>query len=197
MRLAIPTLILAVVLVLGWRVCSGGDRDHLQLTEADLPAELQQDSDAASDAAAGDGVEAAEVGADDAVGALAVDLPSAEPSDAAPAPPAVSEPEPVRAPAPEVAAAPAPAPAKAEAPEPTGGVNETAVQTAPAAETLPAVSAREPGTTGRVYVVQPGDWLMQIARDQFGDPTRAAEIARLNDLTDADTLRPGQELRLP
>ncbi len=189
MRLAIPTVILAVVLVLGWRVCSGGERDHLQLTEADLPAELREGfpSDPPADAppsddAAGDGVAAAGP-AEGTSGALPVDLPRAAPGASPQPPPAAPE-------APEVAALRA--------------TPEASPTAAPDPAPLPAVSAPEPpaeppgaGGAGRVYVVQPGDWLMQIAREQFGDASRAAEIARLNGLSDADTLKPGQELRLP
>jgi nucleoid-associated protein YgaU len=63
---------------------------------------------------------------------------------------------------------------------------------APEAE---APAAPEP----RVYVVQKGDSLSQIAKDVYGDASRWREIYESNKdkIKDPKIIRPGQELRIP
>lgn len=47
------------------------------------------------------------------------------------------------------------------------------------------------------YVVQPGDSLTKIARDELGDIARWEEIARLNDIEEPYTIYEGEVLTLP
>ncbi|MDG9701652.1 LysM peptidoglycan-binding domain-containing protein [Streptomyces sp. DH37] len=54
---------------------------------------------------------------------------------------------------------------------------------------------RVPGLT--IYTVGRGDTLWSIAASRLGDGNRYREIAKLNGLADADTISPGQELKLP
>lgn len=51
----------------------------------------------------------------------------------------------------------------------------------------------------RRYTVRPGDWLVQIARDQYGSAAQAGAILEANRdrIADPDHLVPGQELILP
>ncbi len=198
MRLAIPTLILAVILVLGWRVCSGGDTDHLRFTEEDLPAELRQGYPEAADpesvAEATGEAEAPEAAETETESAAIAASSERAPT---PAEPAVPEP-PVAATAadagPEIQVPALPAVSADTPPAPPANAAPVA---APAA--APAQETPEATTTqgGRLYVVQPGDWLRQIAREQYGDAARARDIARANDLSNPNSLRPGQKLVLP
>lgn len=62
-------------------------------------------------------------------------------------------------------------------------------------------AASEPDTSwdvdASVHVVRKGDTLTSIAQERLGDALRAADIARVNALSDPDRLRVGQVLRLP
>ena len=51
----------------------------------------------------------------------------------------------------------------------------------------------------RIYVVQQGDTLSQIAKTAYGDATRWREIYEANkdEIKDPKIIRPGQELRIP
>jgi nucleoid-associated protein YgaU len=51
----------------------------------------------------------------------------------------------------------------------------------------------------RVYVVQQGDSLSQIAKNVYGDASRWREIYEANKdgIKDPKIIRPGQELRIP
>ena len=63
---------------------------------------------------------------------------------------------------------------------------------------VPASARMRPGT--RVYVVEEGDTLFEIARRELGKPSRWGEIYQLNREalgSDFDYLRPGSELLLP
>lgn len=51
-----------------------------------------------------------------------------------------------------------------------------------------------PGVAGRTHVVQPGEWLLQIAR-QYGVDWR--ELAAYNNILNPDRIYPGQVLRIP
>ncbi len=194
MRLAIPTLILAVILVLGWRVCSGGGDDDLRLTEAELPAELRDSSPQAEEPvrpAQPSEESISDAAATETAAEVAAATPQREP-EAAPqaAARAVAEPSPT------------PATTRADATAELAAVEPARESGAPpdiSPPSLPAVSSPKAPVAGseRVYVVQPGDWLMKIARDQYGDAARAKDIARANGLSDADQVRPGQKLILP
>ncbi|HEV2972995.1 MAG TPA: LysM peptidoglycan-binding domain-containing protein [Pirellulales bacterium] len=64
--------------------------------------------------------------------------------------------------------------------------------------TMPASARMRPGT--RVYVVEEGDTLFEIARHQLGKPSRWGEIYQLNREalgSDFDYLKPGTELLIP
>lgn len=50
---------------------------------------------------------------------------------------------------------------------------------------------------GRVYVVKAGDTIGHIAQRELGTTKRANELMKLNDISDAGSLRVGQRLRLP
>jgi hypothetical protein len=49
----------------------------------------------------------------------------------------------------------------------------------------------------RTYVVQAGDSLSKIAKEQLGDAARWPEIQKLNDIENPNLIRVGQELELP
>ena len=75
---------------------------------------------------------------------------------------------------------------------PPGAASATATSTP---TTVPPTSTPSPTPTGpTVYVVQPGDTLLEIA-ERFGVDSEA--IARYNGLADPDDLSPGQELTIP
>ena len=196
MRLAFPTLILAIILVLGWRVCSGGERDHLQLTERDLPIELREGYEAATRGAreAAEGVERGLEGlAESAATATSQDanVAALEVEEKAPTAPATAE-------LADESAAPASletAAAVAESASPQ--IDPPSLPSVSSPSTAEPATEAAPAAEPRIYVVQPGEWLMQIAREQYGDPAAAKKIAQANGLNDADRLRPGQELILP
>lgn len=48
-----------------------------------------------------------------------------------------------------------------------------------------------------IHVLQPGDTLQSVSQQHFGTTRRWPEIARLNNITNADRIREGQRLRLP
>ena len=57
-----------------------------------------------------------------------------------------------------------------------------------------------PGYIGfRLHVVQRGDTLAKIARDNYSDPGRFQDIVRANPLviSDPDRIFPGQTLKIP
>lgn len=49
----------------------------------------------------------------------------------------------------------------------------------------------------RTYVVRPGDTLISIARELYGEPSRFDVIAEANGIDDNNRLRVGDELRIP
>lgn len=51
--------------------------------------------------------------------------------------------------------------------------------------------------TGTTYVVLPGDDLGIVAQKAYGDPMMWTKIANANKLTNPDTIREGQTLRIP
>jgi len=83
-----------------------------------------------------------------------------------------------------------PGAAQATPPRPPAG-SPTEAQTTPAAK-VPAV-VDDPDD---YHVVARGETLSGIARDRLGSARLAGELARLNGLQDADSLREGQVLRL-
>ena len=93
-----------------------------------------------------------------------------------------NEPNPPAAPTPPVANPPAQTSAPIQGAAPTPG---------PAAAAPPAAPA--PLT----YKVASGDTLSAIAQKQLGDARRYTEIAKLNNLTDPNKIKPGQELVIP
>ncbi len=99
-------------------------------------------------------------------------------------------------PAPEAAA---PLVAPAVQPNPAGaagggGPGATASGTPSAA--APATPAKPAVPSTSLYVVQPGDTLSTIAQKQLGSATLAAELARLNGITDPNRIRAGMQIRL-
>lgn len=76
----------------------------------------------------------------------------------------------------------------------------TASPKAPAAPAGGRVTSPPPspsGTGAKVVTVGRGDTLSGLAKKHLGDANRWGEIARLNDLKDPNSIRPGQKLRLP
>ena len=61
------------------------------------------------------------------------------------------------------------------------------------------VEAIIPGTSRNhsVYIIAEGDSLWSIATEKFGDGVRHNEIAKLNNLTDADLIKAGMKLKIP
>jgi GH24 family phage-related lysozyme (muramidase) len=49
---------------------------------------------------------------------------------------------------------------------------------------------------GDIVVVRQGQTLSGIAREHLGDPRRWVELARLNDIKDPDSIKPGQKVRI-
>jgi nucleoid-associated protein YgaU len=51
----------------------------------------------------------------------------------------------------------------------------------------------------RTYVIQPGDSLSKIAKEELGDASRWPEIFELNrdKIKDPNLIHPGQELEMP
>lgn len=67
-------------------------------------------------------------------------------------------------------------------------------------KTMRAVSNRRPPSSGKVYIVEEGDTLFDIAKYELGQASRWGELYELNRdvLGDqGDRLKPGMELRLP
>ena len=63
-----------------------------------------------------------------------------------------------------------------------------------------AAAAEQPAASGpRIYVVQQGDSLSQIAKNVYGEATRWREIYEANKhkIKDPKIIRPGQELEIP
>ena len=65
--------------------------------------------------------------------------------------------------------------------------------------TMPAGASASGGQGQRTYTVKPGDTLSKISRQFYGDANQYTKIfnANRNQLPDADTIRPGQELVIP
>ena len=57
-------------------------------------------------------------------------------------------------------------------------------------------NTRESKETAKSYVVQKGDSLWKICKQQLNDGSRAREIAALNGITNPDLIYPGQVIRL-
>ena len=103
----------------------------------------------------------------------------------------------VRAPTPPVAAAPpaaaaSAAPVQARAPQPA----PPAVQRPENPPVIAPVPAAAPAGL-RTYLVQPGDGLMRIAREQLNDESKWLAIAELNHLQPPYRIQIGQKLLLP
>jgi nucleoid-associated protein YgaU len=60
-------------------------------------------------------------------------------------------------------------------------------------------SPRAVATSGKTYIVRPGDTLHKIAREHLGDGNAFMKIFNANkdQLTDPDRIEPGQVLKLP
>lgn len=103
-------------------------------------------------------------------------------------PTATETPTPI-SPAPE-GTTPAPTPVPTEAPVVLPAATPTPTPVPPpTGETVAAPSGAE-----RTHVVQPGEWLLQIAR-QYGVDWR--ELAAYNNIVNPNRLYPGQVLRIP
>jgi len=65
--------------------------------------------------------------------------------------------------------------------------------------TVNAAQAQPVGTSGKTYTVKPGDTLSKIAKDYLGDGNAYMKIFHANkdQLSDPDSIKPGQVLKLP
>jgi len=68
---------------------------------------------------------------------------------------------------------------------------------AEAREKVEAYQAKKIAESQKTYVVQSGDSLSTIAKEQLGDARRWPEIQKLNNIANANLIRAGQELLLP
>ncbi|WP_422753843.1 LysM peptidoglycan-binding domain-containing protein [Micromonospora sp. WMMD708] len=75
---------------------------------------------------------------------------------------------------------------------PSAGLGGAALGAAPGTGLGPVPGAEKP-----VYRVARGDYLGEVAERYLDDFDRYPEVARLNDLRDADRIKPGQLIRLP
>jgi nucleoid-associated protein YgaU len=78
-------------------------------------------------------------------------------------------------------------------------VPEAPVEKTPA-ETVSTDEAPKPKESDKGYVlytVKPGDGLMKIARQFYGDARRYKDIAKFNGITDTDKIKVGQVLKIP
>jgi LysM repeat protein len=87
----------------------------------------------------------------------------------------------------------------AVSPTPTAVVNTTVPQPPAPAAARPPAPALRPAATESVYVVQPGDNLTRIAKEQMGDAGTVAAIKELNRdlIKDWNVLPVGTKLRMP
>jgi LysM repeat protein len=74
----------------------------------------------------------------------------------------------------------------------TGGTAENAITAASSDVTQVSVE-----TTYKKYTVQKGDTILGISKKYYGSTEKAAQIIEINNLTDADKLYIGQEIKLP
>ncbi|MBM7077705.1 LysM peptidoglycan-binding domain-containing protein [Micromonospora humida] len=79
---------------------------------------------------------------------------------------------------------------------PSAGIGGAALGAAPGTGLGPVPGAEKPAAKP-VYRVARGDYLGEVAERYLDDFDRYPEVARLNDLRDADRIRPGQLIRLP
>ena len=73
-------------------------------------------------------------------------------------------------------------------------VKETPAETASTGETP---KAQESDKAYVLYTVKPGDGLMKIARQFYGDASRYKEIAKFNSIADPYKIKVGQVLKIP
>ncbi|MFC9893566.1 LysM peptidoglycan-binding domain-containing protein [Nocardia sp. NPDC127579] len=80
---------------------------------------------------------------------------------------------------------------------PDGAVwaTDTRTDTPIAVEAVAAAPASNGG--GRTYTVEPGDTMWAIAERLLGDGNRYQEIADASGIANADSIQPGQELKIP
>jgi len=64
---------------------------------------------------------------------------------------------------------------------------------------LPRPAAPAPTQTARIYVVQKGDSLSKIAKEEYGDANSWRKIFEANKdiIKDPDLIHPGQSLKIP
>ena len=78
-------------------------------------------------------------------------------------------------------------------------VADIQVTGAPAASSAPKSAPAQAPAPAKTYTVKAGDTLSQIAKEHLGSAGSYMKIFELNkdQLTDPDTIKPGQTLRLP
>lgn len=67
--------------------------------------------------------------------------------------------------------------------------------TPPAPAAAPAAPAAP--TTGRTYIIKPGDSLWKISREVYGDGTKYEQIQKANPNIDPQLLKPGTTIVIP
>ena len=59
------------------------------------------------------------------------------------------------------------------------------------------VRSEETSASGKTYIIRPGDTLYQISMEKYGSMETVAEICRMNNMSESDTIYPGQIIVLP
>lgn len=59
------------------------------------------------------------------------------------------------------------------------------------------IQSEETSGSGNTYIIRPGDTLYQISLEKYGSMDAVAEICRMNDMAESDTIYPGQIIVLP
>jgi len=70
-------------------------------------------------------------------------------------------------------------------------------ETDPAGGTESGTDDQDANSEGTIYIVKPGDMLMKIAREHYGDESKYKLIMEANDIKDPNMLYVGQKLILP
>ena len=64
-------------------------------------------------------------------------------------------------------------------------------------ETENNTQSEETSARGTTYIIRPGDTLYQISVEKYGSMEAVAEICRMNNMSESDTIYPGQIIVLP
>jgi nucleoid-associated protein YgaU len=93
--------------------------------------------------------------------------------------------------------APGPASAAAGFVDPWPGIDESRAASPPPATAPLAATASDPGPATTFHTIKPGESLIAICQQHYGDGALARELARFNKVGDPDRVMAGIRLRLP